>query len=478
MAKKSNYYCCVPQCDSWIKRDSNLSFHSFPKKDKQDRVLFNGTLVNKRNLWKHLLKMGKEPSPYMKVCSLHFKNEDYFKGENLSKLRRLKRCAIPSCKLPKVNILSKELPTNSTRAERSKNRTKQKVNPECDPEPPSIPDVDVPNKTNEPSEEDILCVDALLQLSGGTVKSFKDFQVQVNTPKVVTLSDIITSDTMLCSFTGLQNFQLLDGIVSSVNLVYKDIRSHRLGVRQRIILTFIKLKLDLSYAVLAPLFGVTQGLCKTYITQMICILAEVLQCTIYMPSSAELQKNVPICFTNFEDTEMVLDCTEIKVYKPKCLCCRIRFYSQYKGSETIKFMTGVSPSGVITFVSRPYGGRASDKIIFEESGVIEQIKPGSAIMVDKGFLIDELCSFHNVKLYRPPFLEKRKQLSREEAIQNSDIAAARVHIERTNQRIKLFKILSNKLHTNFIPYIQNIFIIICAVTNLSSPILADNKFLQ
>uniref|UniRef100_A0A6P7GSK7 Uncharacterized protein LOC114342435 n=1 Tax=Diabrotica virgifera virgifera TaxID=50390 RepID=A0A6P7GSK7_DIAVI len=184
--------------------------------------------------------MGKEPSPYMKVCSLHFKNEDYFKGENLSKLRRLKRCAIPTCKLPKgVNILSKELPTTSTRAERSKNRTKQKVNPECDPEQPSIPDVDVQNKTNEPSEEEILCVDALLQLSDGIVKYFKDFQVQVNTPKVVTLSDIITSDTMLCSFTGLQNFQLLDGIMSSVNLVYKDIRSHRLSVRQRIILTNI-----------------------------------------------------------------------------------------------------------------------------------------------------------------------------------------------------------------------------------------------
>uniref|UniRef100_A0A6P7GTR0 Uncharacterized protein LOC114342158 n=1 Tax=Diabrotica virgifera virgifera TaxID=50390 RepID=A0A6P7GTR0_DIAVI len=168
MAKKSNYYCCVLQCDSWIKRDSNLSFHSFPKKDKQDRILFNGSLVNKRNVWKYLLKMGKEPSPYMKVCSLHFKNGDYFKGENLSKLKRLKRCAIPTCKLPKVNI-SKELPTSSTRAERSKNRTKQKVNPECDPEQPSIPDVDVPNISNEPSEEEILCVDALLQLSDVTV---------------------------------------------------------------------------------------------------------------------------------------------------------------------------------------------------------------------------------------------------------------------------------------------------------------------
>lgn len=41
----------------------------------------------------------------------------------------------------------------------------------------------------------------------------------------------------------------------------------------------------------------------------------------------------------------------------------------------------------------------------------------------------------------------------EEALQNAKIASARVHIERANQRIKLFKILSNRLPVNLIPLI-------------------------
>jgi hypothetical protein len=47
-------------------------------------------------------------------------------------------------------------------------------------------------------------------------------------------------------------------------------------------------------------------------------------------------------------------------------------------------MTCVSPGGLLTFVSKGYGGRASDKCIFEQSGVINKCEPYiDAIMVDK-----------------------------------------------------------------------------------------------
>lgn len=88
-------------------------------------------------------------------------------------------------------------------------------------------------------------------------------------------------------------------------------------------------------------------------------------------------------------------------------------------------------------------------------------------MVDKGFLIDNLCALHNIKIYRPPFLRSQKQLSKEDAEKNTKIAAARIHIERSNQRIKLFKIIGTKLQWTLLPYVEDIFIIACAVTNLS-----------
>lgn len=62
-------------------------------------------------------------------------------------------------------------------------------------------------------------------------------------------------------------------------------------------------------------------------------------------------------------------------------------------------------------------------------------------MVDQGFLIDELCEINRWKCIRPPFLKEKKQFTKAESILTSKIAAARVHVERSNQRIKSFKIV-------------------------------------
>jgi hypothetical protein len=91
---------------------------------------------------------------------------------------------------------------------------------------------------------------------------------------------------------------------------------------------------------------------------------------VYWPSKEEILSNMSLCFENFKLVRIVLNCTDIAVQKPKCLCCRIKYYSHYKGRETVKIMTDVSPTGLITFVSQAYGGRASDKAIFEQSNRI------------------------------------------------------------------------------------------------------------
>lgn len=66
-------------------------------------------------------------------------------------------------------------------------------------------------------------------------------------------------------------------------------------------------------------------------------------------------------------------------------------------------------------------------------------------MTDKGFMIDEECKRRNVKLVRPPFLNgPQKQLSKFEATQNVSIAAARVHVERAIQRVRMFSFFQYK----------------------------------
>ncbi|XP_050516417.1 uncharacterized protein LOC126891279 [Diabrotica virgifera virgifera] len=211
---------------------------------------------------------------------------------------------------------------------------------------------------------------------------------------------------------------------------------------------------------------------------MLPILSKVLSSVIRFTDTTEIQKNMPECFESFQNVRVVLDSAEIFIQKPKCLCCRIRFNSQYKSNNTVKFMTGISPGGLITYVSEPYGGRASDKAIFEQSNIILKLDSSKdAVVVDKGFLIDDICNQFKIELIRPPFLKNNKQFSTDEALLNAKIAAARVHIERVNQRIKIFKILGCKLQWSLVKNIKDIFTLACAITNLSSSILADRRYL-
>lgn len=136
----------------------------------------------------------------------------------------------------------------------------------------------------------------------------------------------------------------------------------------------------------------------------------------------------------------------------------------------------MSPAGLITFVNEPYGERASDNVIFEQSNLISLLDKSDAIMVDRGFTIDNLCNEKGILLIRPPFLKGKKQLSRDEALETKSIASARVHIERINQRIKVFKIFQNKFSWGHARLAKDIMIILCGIWNLGNPIFFDEKF--
>lgn len=206
------------------------------------------------------------------------------------------------------------------------------------------------------------------------------------------------------------------------------------------------------------------------------LLAVALKPAIYWPTKEEISQNMPKCFQKYKNTRVVLDCTEVKVQRLKCLKCRILSYSHYKGTHTMKFLIGITPSGLISYISPAYGGRATDKSIFNNEKLVEKLDPNDAVMVDKGVLIEKECEEHLIKLIRPPFMSKREQLSKNDAIITADIARARIHVERAIQRIKIFKILSDQINWYMIPYIDDIMTIIAATVNMSRPILADKRF--
>ncbi|KAL3170232.1 hypothetical protein MRX96_015274 [Rhipicephalus microplus] len=188
--------------------------------------------------------------------------------------------------------------------------------------------------------------------------------------------------------------------------------------------------------------------------------------------------NLTVHFKEYPNVRAVLDCTEIPLHRPKDLESQLLTYSWYKGTYTAMVLVCETPGGCISLLSKAYGGRASDSFIAKKSKILEKFLPSiDSVMVDKGFLIDELWLQHHVTMVHPPFLRKKKQLTQGKAQQNQSIVAARVHVERAIQRMIVFKILSGNLGTELFPYIDDILTVIAGIVNLSKPIFSAEKFL-
>lgn len=313
--------------------------------------------------------------------------------------------------------------------------------------------------------------------------------IDIQTDLYTSYYNLIKSDRALSTATGIPNFEIFHVIVSNVKKLcnkaknesfrnFKANNKNKLSVEEKVMLTFIKLKQNISFAFLATLFNCySVKTCRRIFVNMINILRACFKDCIPWPSKQEILQNIPNCFLPFPDIRIILDCTEILLQKPKSVCCQAITYSNYKSNYTLKFMTGVTPAGTISFVSRCYGGRFSDKAICEQSNLFSLLEKGDKIMIDRGFFIDAKCKEHDIQIVRPPFLKNKNQLSAEEALLSQQIAKARVHIERSNQRLKVFNILKGRFPTGLIFLCEDIFMIICGLVNISSPILNDDKFL-
>lgn len=294
-----------------------------------------------------------------------------------------------------------------------------------------------------------------------------------------TIMEFITSDLYLNMWTGISSLKLLDSIVENIpkyQNTQKDM--YKLSLESRVVLFFIKLKTGLSFSCIASLFRISTSTASKYFYDIIPCLRAVLNFAVYWASKEETLQNMPIHFKpNLVNTRAVLDCTEVTIKSFKCTKCKTDSYSHYKGRHTCKFLISVSPAGMINHVSKAYPGRTSDKFIFNNEKLIDKFEPNcDAIMVDKGFSIEKEAQERCVVLHIPPFLKNQEQLTEAQANLNYEIARARVHVERANQRIKIFNIFRTEIDCNILSVIEDVMFIICAVVNLSPPIIGDQYF--
>ena len=78
-------------------------------------------------------------------------------------------------------------------------------------------------------------------------------------------------------------------------------------------------------------------------------------------------------------------------------------FSCYKHHNTVKFFIGTAPKGAIAFISKAWGGRASDKYITEHCGILKKLLPGDVILADRGFNIEENAALYCAEVRIPSF---------------------------------------------------------------------------
>ena len=137
---------------------------------------------------------------------------------------------------------------------------------------------------------------------------------------------------------------------------------------------------------------------------------------IQWPEHEELQATMPVVFLrNFgKKVAVIIDCFEIFTERPSSLIARALTWSNYKHHNTVKFLIGATPQGVISFISKAWGGRVSDKYLTENSGLLRKLLPGDIVLADRGFGIADSVRFYQDRLHVPACTRGRKQLSAEE----------------------------------------------------------------
>lgn len=278
--------------------------------------------------------------------------------------------------------------------------------------------------------------------------------------------DSIMSENSLKDLTGT-TFQMFNFLLSLMP------QSNRLIISKEntLLICLMKLKLGLTYSSLSAFLSIHRTTASRVFSECLLFLSQKCKNLIFWPSKSTILETLPEVFKkHYPNCRCIIDCTEIRTDQPKTVEQRVCMYSHYKGGYTIKILIAITPNGMVSFLSKSYGGRSSDSYITNDSGFLEKLEPGDQVLADKGFPgIRTGVEGHNSILVMPPVLHNGR-FTEEEVLNTYNVASVRIHIERLFARLKTFNIL-RKITTDLFQYIDNILLICCVLVNLSSSII-------
>lgn len=160
----------------------------------------------------------------------------------------------------------------------------------------------------------------------------------------------------------------------------------------------------------------------------------------------------------------------------------------------------MSPGGHIDFISKAYPGSIDDAGLTHESGFVDRLEPvrsscvpclsatsvhlpdcvcgtwqGDVVGADRGFLIEVMLNQVGASVVFPPFKTEDNlandtdgQFAEHQNVETHRQAHVRIHIERVVKHIKEWSFLTRTIPTSYLPYLDEILLACCVLTNLTN----------
>ena len=244
----------------------------------------------------------------------------------------------------------------------------------------------------------------------------------------------------------------------------KHSAKHRVGVltrREQFILTLVRTRKGFDVKFLADTFGISPAQVSRIYNTWITFLSQELSFLVPWPSRSELKKSLPKRFKGKENVRIIIDCLELFIQKPKIPSSQKITWSSYKHWNTAKLLVGITPS----FIPPLWTGSVSDKEIVRQSGLLNLLEEGDAVMADKGFLVRDILAFKKVHLVSPAYC-RGARLPAKGTTHTRRVASLRTHVERNILKLKQFRILSGVITLLLKPMLDRIIFICAALSNL------------
>lgn len=293
--------------------------------------------------------------------------------------------------------------------------------------------------------------------------------------------DTFKDDGQINFYTGLGNHKTLKILFDFVSPHVPHTTHNKLSNFQQLVLFLIRLRLNLETQDLGYRYNVSQETaCRTF-NKWLDIMHIKLKKIVFWPERQNLIKTMPSSFrSNFEGhIAVIIDCFEIPIDRPSSLKARAATWSNYKQRNTVKYLIGITPQGVISFISIGFGGRCSDKYVTETSGIFNNLIPGDVVLADRGFNNLNSVGFYCAKLVLPASARGIKQLNPVDVESTKKIASLRIHVERVigqlRQKFQILKgVLPLELLNNSnddVAPIDKIVHVCCALVNLMPSVI-------